>query len=454
MKIAIAGKGGTGKSFIAASLAKLYASHANPENQVSRGNSHLVDKANIENTLNQPDVYSRHTHSENQASSHAYQVDKMHDFHTHSENQVSRGNSHLVDKANSSHAYQVDKIHDFHTHSENQVSRGNSHLVDKANIENTLNQPDVYSRHTHSENQVSRGNSHLVDKANSSHAYQVDKMHDFHTHSENQVSRGNSHLVDRANSAHTHPAFKVYALDADPLGGLGAALGLSQAEIDKVKPIIDMREFIEPGKDDGALYLSAPDITDASGQYSTLVHDVNFLKMAYIKKAGTECYCPEYSFLQALIKSMLLADNDILILDMSAGIEHLTRGTIKSADIMLIVSEATRACIDATKTIRALGEELGIPRIYIVANKIHNEKEELLIRASFRRGELIGLIHQSETVAERAIGVGIDRETHPNKPDKPGADIEELFRNLQSIALPKFPLPPIRSSSPNKFIID
>jgi CO dehydrogenase maturation factor len=224
---------------------------------------------------------------------------------------------------------------------------------------------------------------------------------------------------------------QVYALDADPCGGLGAALGLSQADIDGVRPIVDMREFIEQGEDDGDLYLSAPDTDIVDGRYSMPADGVNFLRLAYVKKAGAGCYCHEFGFLQALLKSMLLAENDVLILDMPAGIEHLTRGAIKGVDILLRVSEATRACVETTKTIRTLGADLGIPHIYVAANKIRNEKEELLIRANFRRGELIGLIRMSDAVSNLATGVGTGRAPPPRKP---GADIDELFMNLQSIS--------------------
>ena len=220
---------------------------------------------------------------------------------------------------------------------------------------------------------------------------------------------------------------QVYAIDAEPGGGLGLAIGLTRSEIDGVKPIIGMREFIETGEEDGALYLSDPQIGSADGQYNLLADGVLFLHMTGVKQAGTGCYCHEYNFLQALLNSMLLGERDTLILDMGAGVEHLSRGTIRNADVLLIVSEATRVCIETTKTIRSLGYGLGIKHIYAVANKIRNEKEELLIRAHFRRGELLGLVRLSEAISDLAIGVGASREPAPFKP---GPDLEELFRNL------------------------
>ena len=222
---------------------------------------------------------------------------------------------------------------------------------------------------------------------------------------------------------------QAYAVDADPCGGLGAALGFSGAEISGIKPITDISEFIDTGDDD-ALYLSAPDAGSFDGQYSLFAGNVHFLKMARVKPADSGCYCREHRFLQALIKSMLLEENDALILDMGAGVEPLIRGTVKNVDILLIVSEAGRASIEVSRAIRALGAGLGIGRVYIVANKIRNEKEELLIRAGFQRGELIGLVRMSKALADPLYGIGSQRE---QKPFIMPAGIEELYLNLTGL---------------------
>ena len=224
----------------------------------------------------------------------------------------------------------------------------------------------------------------------------------------------------------------VYAVDADPGGGLGAALGLSQSDVDTVKPIIDMREFIETGGDDGALYLTGAGAVNSGGQFDNVVDGVHYLRMAGVKKAGSGCYCREYDFLVALLNSLTLGEKDTLILDMGAGYEHFARGAIKGADILLIISEATRVCIEASKTMRALGAGLGIKHIYIAANKIRSEREELLIRANFRRGEIIGFIRLSEAVANHAIGVGAG---HSRQSLAPGADMEEFFQKLSSVRI-------------------
>ena len=227
-------------------------------------------------------------------------------------------------------------------------------------------------------------------------------------------------------------AGQVYAVDVDPCGGLGAALGFTKSELDAIKPIVDMREFIDTGEDDGALYLSESAGDGMDAQFSADADGVRYLRAARIKQAGSGCYCREFGFLQAVIGSMALDERDTLILDMGGGVEPLTRGTVKGADILLAVAEATRAGIETARAVRSLGAELGVGRALIVANKIRNEKEELLIRANFRKGELAGLIRMSQAVADSAFGVNAE-----HKPPKfaPSPDLEELYRNIKAIRI-------------------
>ena len=257
----------------------------------------------------------------------------------------------------------------------------------------------------------------------------------------------------RLYSGHLGRAGKTYAIDADPAGSLGAALGLTQGEIDGVKPIYDMHEFIDAGEEDGALYLPDPGAGAGGGQYDADADGVRFLRMAGIKRAGSGCYCGEHGFLRALVGSMLLGEKDVLIMDMGAGVEHLARGTAKGADLLLIVSEASRACVDCSRVIQSLGSELGVGRIHIVANKIRSEKEEIFIRAGFRRGDLIGLIRMSEAAAENAMRAGSDSATRAGSDSATRAGamadnkeragyamppgMKELFNNILSINVHK-----------------
>ena len=100
----------------------------------------------------------------------------------------------------------------------------------------------------------------------------------------------------------------------------------------------------------------------------TLTKDkLQFLRMGAVKAGGSSCYCQENSVLNALVATLLLQESDYLILDMGAGIEHLTRGTASGVDLMLIVTEPSLVSINTAQVIYRLAEELGSPSCAILA---------------------------------------------------------------------------------------
>lgn len=73
---------------------------------------------------------------------------------------------------------------------------------------------------------------------------------------------------------------------------------------------------------------------------------------------------------------------------MEASIEHLTRGTLREVDILLIVTEPYFRALQTLGRTAPLARELGIPAIYVVANKVRSESDEQAIREYARRLDL------------------------------------------------------------------
>jgi CO dehydrogenase maturation factor len=74
-----------------------------------------------------------------------------------------------------------------------------------------------------------------------------------------------------------------------------------------------------------------------------------------------------------------LRPEDMTILDMEASIEHLTRGTLREVDILLIVTEPYFRALQTLGRTAPLARELGIPTIYVVANKVRSENDRRAI---------------------------------------------------------------------------
>jgi len=74
---------------------------------------------------------------------------------------------------------------------------------------------------------------------------------------------------------------------------------------------------------------------------------------------------------RSLLGAAIEEEADVTLVDMEAGLEHLSRsgGTLAYADVLLVVMEPSRKSIlTAARTI-ALADQLGIPRVYGVGNK-------------------------------------------------------------------------------------
>ena len=198
--------------------------------------------------------------------------------------------------------------------------------------------------------------------------------------------------------------YKVYAVDADPDSSLGLSLGISEDKLSSIKPIIEMEELIGEIAGDGAFYTLNPLVNDIADKFSIDLNGIKFLRMGGVKQGGSACYCRENTFLRAVVNSLLLDTKDVVILDMGAGIEHLTRGTAQGVDMMLIVTEPGRSSVQTARIVEKLAKEVSVKTVKFIANKVRNEKEEAFIKSNFNEQELLGIIHFDEGISEKSMG--------------------------------------------------
>lgn len=200
--------------------------------------------------------------------------------------------------------------------------------------------------------------------------------------------------------------FNVYAVDADPDSSLGLALGISEERLKEIRPVIEMKELMDQQTGGGAIYTLNPAVDHIIDEYSIQLDGIRFLRMGGVKQGGSACYCRENTFLRALVNSLILDNKDIVILDMGAGIEHLTRGTSGGVDLMIVVTEPGRASIQTARIVENLARELGIKDIRFIANKVRTDKEETFIREHFAGKELLGIQRYDEVISDKAMGFG------------------------------------------------
>ena len=120
--------------------------------------------------------------------------------------------------------------------------------------------------------------------------------------------------------------------------------------ISEMEDLIEERVGVKPGTS-GSFYKLNPKVDDLPDNYSVRLDGIRLMMMGRIKRGGTGCYCPEGALLQALLSHLLVQRDEVVILDMEAGIEHLSRGTTKAVDKLIIVVEPGRLSLESAQTI-------------------------------------------------------------------------------------------------------
>jgi CO dehydrogenase maturation factor len=200
----------------------------------------------------------------------------------------------------------------------------------------------------------------------------------------------------------------VIAIDADPAASLAYALGMPEDLAAQVAPVAEMEELIyertgaKPGTTGGFFKLN-PRVDDIPDRFSVLHRGVRLLQLGTISTGGSGCICPESAMLKTLVTHVILYRDEVMILDMEAGVEHLGRATAGAVDAFLIVVEPGRRSLSTAQTIQRLAADIGVARCYAVGNKVRNEADRDYIRSSLPGLPVIGFLSANPRAVEADI---------------------------------------------------
>ena len=196
---------------------------------------------------------------------------------------------------------------------------------------------------------------------------------------------------------------RVLAIDADPDANLAAGLGIADA--DKIVPIADMEELVfertgaKPGSIGGYFKLN-PKVDDLPDALSVSLDKIKLMRLGGVKKGGGGCICPESALLRALVMHIVLARDEVVVMDMEAGIEHLGRATAKAVDKLIVVVEPGRRSIDTAEHIRRLAGQIGLKHIAVVGNKVRGAQDETFLKTHLNGFEFLGFLPYDEALIE------------------------------------------------------
>lgn len=223
--------------------------------------------------------------------------------------------------------------------------------------------------------------------------------------------------------------YKVLTVDADPDSNLAGALGFGPEE--RLSPISEMHELIEertgakPGTY-GTYFKLNPKVDDIPDRFCLEKDGVKLMVMGTVSKGGGGCVCPESTLLKTLISHLLIGRDELVILDMEAGIEHLGRGTAQAVDALLVVVEPSLRAIETALRVKDLAAGIGIRNVLAIGNKVRSRDDLDFIRGRLNGVELAGVIPFRESLLESARedkGACSDLDVL--------AAVKDIFNNLQ-----------------------
>ncbi len=216
---------------------------------------------------------------------------------------------------------------------------------------------------------------------------------------------GKTTLTSLLAYAFADQGYKVLAIDADPSPCLGAALGFPMEALDQLTPIAKMDELIyertgaQPGTTGGFFKLN-PRVDDLPDRFSLVQDGIRMLELGAVEMGGAGCICPESAMLRSLITHVLLRRDEVVLLDMYAGVEHLGRATADAVDAMLIVVEPTARSLGTAAQIKELAQDIKLSKLYLVGSKIRNHEDKQFIEERSPGLPVLGFLNDTEDVIE------------------------------------------------------
>lgn len=171
--------------------------------------------------------------------------------------------------------------------------------------------------------------------------------------------------------------FRVLAIDGDPQQNLAVTLGVPPEKAVQIIPVSKSAEYLRekigagPDISPGGLLTLNPDVSDVVDRFSIPVADnLRLLVMGGVKQAGSGCLCAEYTLLTAILRHMRLLNDEVILLDTPAGLEHFGRAVADGFTCAVVVADPSYNALSVARESASLARQLGIGHIILVVNRV------------------------------------------------------------------------------------
>ena len=186
---------------------------------------------------------------------------------------------------------------------------------------------------------------------------------------------------------------EVLVIDADSDPNLACALGIpaenTPEPLIKMKELIHKRTGAKPGAV-GQYFKLNPKVSDLPERYSYELEGLKLLSLGGIENAGSGCACPEGAFLKSLLSYVILQRQEVILVDLAAGLEFMGRACVKGVDVLVAVVEPGARSIETARNIAIMATEMGIRHVGVFINKVTDPGQIDIIKSQLDNITVLG----------------------------------------------------------------
>ena len=191
---------------------------------------------------------------------------------------------------------------------------------------------------------------------------------------------------------------RVMVVDADSNPNVAVALGCDRERAAAIRPL--PTGLVSRRLEGAALVEPVSTVVERYG--AAAPDSVSVVHMAMPAHADEGCLCSAHATVSGMLADAAGEPNAVMVVDMEASPEHLSRGTTRHVDVLLLVVEAYYRSLETARRMALLASELPIAHVGVVANKLRSEDDAEAIAAFCERHGLAldGRLPWSDEVIE------------------------------------------------------
>lgn len=162
--------------------------------------------------------------------------------------------------------------------------------------------------------------------------------------------------------------------------------------------------------DKGYVFDEKWNISDIPREFLTGDGNLHLMAIGKIAEAEEGCACGMGFTAKMLLDNLETGENDVVIVDTEAGVEHFGRGLDRFADVILMVIDPSYESIRLSEKVYDMAQALDKP-VYFILNKADAEQAEITKAALREKEAVIAVIPADPQIMMAGLkGVALELE--------------------------------------------